>query len=853
LDHIKNQLAKTPELSSRVVLKDRAADNFADIPPASYDTVILNSVLQYFPSIDYLVSVLKQAVQSIKPGGSLFIGDVRNYLLQEAFATSIELFKASDELSLTELYQHIQKRIQQEEELTVEPSFFFALQKHLPQISQVEILLKQSRFHNELSQFRYDVILHVGLTPQAIVEATWSDWQPQYADFSELRRQLQASPTKAFGFQNIPNARVLRAVRAWDLLKQAQISTNVADLRNHLTIAKDTLGVDPEDLRRLANELAYDITISWLGIENNGCFNALFKPRPTVANYKLGSVESSPAAGLRSPIQPWHVYANNPLRAKMVQTLSRQLRTYVSQKLPAYMVPSKFVVLESFPLNGNGKIDRKALPVPDSSRPELSTSLVIPQTSQEEKLTSIWSDVLNISPIGIHDSFFELGGDSLRLMQLMAQIECSFELTLDIAAFFKQPTISALCKQLNHNPLPSTVAEYMPLSQLEAEASLANSSSSESFSWSEPEPHWTTPKAILLTGATGFIGTSLLHDLLQQTDATIYCLVRAQTLTEGYQRLRQSFHQNLPGVEIPYSRVKPLIGNIARPLLGLNVDEFKSLANVVDVIYHSAASVNLFYPYTALKAVNVIGTQSVLKLASHSKLKPVHYVSTLDVFESLVTTGPSIIYEHDNIARGSGISGGYAQSKWVAEQLVMKAATAGIPTCIYRPGMVTGQTQTGICNPTDLMCRFLSSVIQLKSAPELEWMIDMTPVDYVSRAIVYLSLQAQSLNKAFHLVNPNPYPLDRLVHELNQSGYPIGKLSYKQWLNKLYDCENALSPLAKIVAEVLPGQPCTRLEVWLAGTQMFDCQNTLQGLKYARISCPPVDNQLLRKYLAHVS
>ncbi|NEZ64586.1 amino acid adenylation domain-containing protein [Leptolyngbyaceae cyanobacterium CCMR0082] len=853
LAHIKKQLTGRQDLASRVDLKLCAADDFSSIEPASYDTVILNSVLQYFPSIDYLVHVLEQAVRFIKPGGSLFIGDVRNYLLQEAFATSIELFKAPDDLPVTDLWQRIQKRLRQEEELTIDPSFFLTLQDYLPQISQVQVLLKQSQFHNELSQFRYDVVLHVGATPQLMVETSWSDWTSQYLDLAKLRQRLKSYTMKAIGFRDIPNARVSESIKAVDVLKKCQLSGNVADLKGYLTQTRDIDGVDPEELRQIATELSYDVTISWPSAENSGSFNALFKPQANMADYKLGSIESLPAMGPQPLPQPWNVYANNPLQAKITQILSSQLRSYAAQTLPNYMVPSTFVILETFPLNANGKIDRKSLPLPDSSRPELSVSFVAPQTIQEEKLAEIWSSILNVSPIGINDSFFELGGDSLRLMQLMAQVERSFKLTLSFADFFQRPTISDLCKQLGHTQKSSTVTEFMPLAQLEAEALFEVNLYSSGGPWSKPESNWINPQSILLTGATGFIGTSLLYELLKQTDATVHCLVRAQTREECQKRLHQALQQNLPGFDIPYNRIKPLIGNMARPGLGLDLEDVNYLAETIDVIYHSAANVNLFYPYRALRATNILGTQSVLNLATHTKLKPVHYISTLDVFESLVTTGPSIIYENDNIAQGSGISGGYAQSKWVAEQLVTHAIASGVPACIYRPGMVTGHTQTGICNPTDLMCRFLSSLLQLESAPDLDWMIDMTPVDYVSKAIAHLSLQPDSFTQAFHLVNPNPYPLGQLVYGLNQLGYSVRTSPYEQWQREVINVHNALSPLAKVLMEVVQGHSLTRLEIWLAGTQMFDCRNTLQGLNQTQIACPAVDKQMLMQYLENIS
>ncbi|MGD1952561.1 MAG: amino acid adenylation domain-containing protein [Leptolyngbyaceae cyanobacterium] len=848
LGYVKKQLANQ-QLASQVTLQLAAADNFKDVKPGSYDTVILNSVLQYFPNIGYLVNVLERAVRSIKPGGALFIGDVRNYCLQEAFATSIELFNAPDDLSIQELRQRIQKRINQEEELTVDPSFFLALQKHLPQISQVQILLKQSRFHNELTQFRYDVVLHVGSTPQAMLETVWTDWYLQNVDLANLRQQLKQPSTKALGFRNIPNARVSKCIKVADLLNAPHPWEYVVDLKTHLLNDIDIGGVDPEALRQLACELNLDVMLSWPSIENKGAFNALFRPQPAMANANPGNIESLPASRQSTSLQSWSFYANNPLQPKIAQTLSTELRAYAEQTLPKYMVPSTFVIVETFPLSANGKIDHKALPIPDTSRPELSVPFVQPCTSQAEKLADIWSDVLDVFPIGINDSFFELGGDSLRLMQLMTQVERLFEVTISFADFFKQPTIANLSSQLSHKKRAANATEFMSVAQLHTEARFTFEP--PSYSWSRPQQHWTKPKTVLLTGATGFIGRFLLQELLQKTDATVYCLVRSAT--NGRQQLQQSLRKNIPNIGSFDHRIKPLIGDLTLPEMGLTQRQFEYLAENVDVIYHIAANVNLFYPYAALKPTNIVGTQSVLTLASQSKLKPVHYVSTLDVFESLATTCPSIIYENDSITQGIGISGGYAQSKWVAEQLITRAATAGIPICIYRPGMVSGHTQTGLCNPTDLMCRFLSSIIQLKSVPNLNWAIDMTPVDYVSQAIVNLSLQPQSFNQAFHLVNPNPYPLSRLVDELRHLGYAVEYTPYDQWQNSIRNHQTALSPLAKIITEVLPGHSLTRLEMWLAGTQMFDCQNTLQSLSQTSISCPPIDIRLLEKYMANLN
>ncbi|HEY9622706.1 MAG TPA: thioester reductase domain-containing protein, partial [Crinalium sp.] len=502
---------------------------------------------------------------------------------------------------------------------------------------------------------------------------------------------------------------------------------------------------------------SYTLTLSWTGSDAaDGRYTAVFQSRSP--SYHQHTWIDAAILDPERPVLPWDAYANNPIKTKATQQLTAQLRDYLKQRLPEHMRPSAFMVLDALPLTPNGKVDRRALPAPTSTRPVTTAKFVPPITALEKDLAAIWLQVLELDQIGIHDSFFELGGDSLRLMQLLRRVESAHRVVVSHAEFFKTPTIAGLVQQIRPNvPAAASTAtgtatdDHMTLQQLMTEAVLDNRVDGRSL----PRANWITPKAIFLTGATGFIGAFLLHELLQQTDAKIYCLVRAKTITQARQRLDYSFERYLPGVQWPYSRIIPVVGNLAKPRLGLSEQQFQAIAETVDTIYHSAANVNLFYPYSSLKAANVSGTHEILKLATSAKLKSVHYISTLDVFESLLSTGISVIHEDADIAQGDSITGGYAQSKWVAEQLVHLAAQRGVPTCIYRPGMVTGHSRSGVSNPEDLISRLLASFIQLQSAPQTDWVIDMTPVDYLSKAIAHISCQPTSIGKVFHLTNPN--------------------------------------------------------------------------------------------------
>jgi amino acid adenylation domain-containing protein/thioester reductase-like protein len=529
------------------------------------------------------------------------------------------------------------------------------------------------------------------------------------------------------------------------------------------------------------------------------------------------------------------------------ENLVPKLRSYLKEKLPSYMVPAAFVFLNTLPLTPNGKVDRRDLPAPNCDRPLLDEAFVAPRTPLEQELAQLWSQVLRIAEIGIYDNFFELGGDSLRLTQLISQVETVKQKVIPLVDFLRIPTVARLASLVQRIHPDGVLPERMSLPQLQAEAMLDHGIQAQSF-----DPlKLRTPQTIFLTGATGFIGSFLLHELLQQTSAKIYCLVRVQHHSEAHLKLRSTLeHYSLDTDQL--ARIIPVVGDLSQPQFGLTEQQFQTLADSIDTVYHSGANVNLLYPYSVLYHTNVRGTHDILKLVSCGKPKFLHYFSTLDVFESVAETGVRVFYEQDNIAQGEGLFSGYAQSKWVAEQLVKQGAERGLPICIYRPGMVTGHSQTGHANPKDIFCRFVKSLIQLRQAPNLNLMIDMTPVDYLSRALVHLSLQPQSLGKIFHLVNPVPLALDQLVDQLNQAGYSIRQVPYLQWQAQLKLEPNELSPLATLMTEAIADSQRLWLERWLGGNDVFNDTQTKLGLQGQAITCPPTD-KLLNTYLNYLA
>ncbi len=536
------------------------------------------------------------------------------------------------------------------------------------------------------------------------------------------------------------------------------------------------------------------------------------------------------------------------------------LRHFLLNKLPEYMVPSAFVLLKSLPLTPNGKVDRRALPAPEQTRPELEAIYVAPRTPVEKQLAEIWAKLLGFEKVGIQDNFFDLGGHSLLITQLLAQVRDTFKVNLSLSSLFELPTVANIAEKIAIalRAVPEAIAQQakpgtkieQDAIDLKAEAVLDPTIRPDGIPYN-PD---IAPISIFLTGATGFLGSFLLYELLQQTQADIYCLVRAETLESGKKKIQNSLDSYLLWAESFNSRIIPVLGDLSQPLLGLSEEQFQKMASQLDVIYHNGAFVNFTYPYSALKAANVLGTQDVLRLASQIKIKPVHFISTISV---VYPKNPEVkvVREQDSLDDAKMPSDGYAQSKWVAEKLVTIARQRGLPICIYRPGRISGHSKTGACNPGDHTYRMIKGCIQLGSIPNQDIKLNLSPVDYVSKAIVSLSNQKESIGKEFHLVNPQPLPLKEMANYIRSLGYPIELVAYDQWRAQLINTgdspENALYPLISIFSEEASDRD-SNINSKDSAVPQFDCQNTLTGLAETSISCPPVNAELFSTYFSYL-
>ena len=511
------------------------------------------------------------------------------------------------------------------------------------------------------------------------------------------------------------------------------------------------------------------------------------------------------------------------------------------------MVPFAVVILEAMPLTPNGKINHKGLPAPPK---KAAMEKINALSKTEDVLVKLWAKLLSTSVTSVHDNFFELGGHSVLATQLTLAVSRTFGVELPLTVLFTSPTISTMASAIdslvaNH----SSARKSIDLLQ-EAQLSLKIK---ETDSLKRPEDSCLSdPKVLLLTGATGFVGAFLLRDLLEMTKAErVYCLARAKHDKAATKRVKKNLQAHLLWKESYESRIFGLSGDLSKPHLGVSIETWNTLCSEVDSIYHNGAVVHWLQPYEALKTTNVGGTNQVLVLASSEKLKYVHYISTTNVFDTAHHKKQATVWEDDQLHSYEGIDGGYSQSKWVAEKMVMLARVKGIPVAIYRPGYITGDSKNGVWNIDDFLCRLCKGVIQMQAAPEMpeDTTIDMCAVDYVSGSIVHISLNPFCIGKAYNITNPNLYKYNNLFNSIRSFGYPITTVSYDTWREKLKEMASdnqskeilALSPLVPFFTSTWPQS---------LKNPIYDISNVTKALEGSDIKCPTIQN-LLTTYFSY--
>jgi amino acid adenylation domain-containing protein/thioester reductase-like protein len=522
---------------------------------------------------------------------------------------------------------------------------------------------------------------------------------------------------------------------------------------------------------------------------------------------------------------------------------TQTLRQHVATVLPGHMVPTRLAVVDSLPRNVAAKVDRSQLDLPPEPARAGSGR---PPTPLESEVAELVGHVLGAADVGPEDSIFDLGATSLHLSRLLLAVWSRFQVSVMLHNLFQLPTVAGIARmvELGQRQELTGAVQTWSFDQLAAAGVLADDVRAGTL----PRSRWLQPRDILLTGATGYLGAFLLKELAERSDATIWCLVRAESPDEGLDRIRAVLQRYLIWDEELAGRLRVVPGDLARHRFGLTEERFADLGRTIDVIFHCGALVNFLYPYSEVKPPNVDGTEQVLRLATTGTLKAVHHVSTIDVF--LDTEHPRPFLE-DPVIVPRHVPEGYARSKLVAEELVSLARARGVPCSVYRPGMMVSHTRTGATQLNDFLLIEIKGLLEFGLVPDVHYMFDAVPIDYPARAIAHIALRDGFLGRNFHLWNLRPIRVERIFEWIRSFGYTLAPASFEAVIQNLVtiDPGNAIFPLIPLfLDEENRLMPDTFDPDVVAGTDLrSECTNTLEALAGSGIECPPMTEDLAHR------
>lgn len=485
-------------------------------------------------------------------------------------------------------------------------------------------------------------------------------------------------------------------------------------------------------------------------------------------------------------------HANGQIIAWSERPLAPGVIDKLKTRLPTWMHPQRYLSPVHWPLTRTGKSDLKALrnhPLSENAHSPAEATFQA-TTELEARLAELWQEILKLDPLPPEPHFFALGGASLDVLTLVARA-AEHHLILSPETVYRHPRLGDLARWLQEERALRNAAEASAshlLKQLPPRA--------ESKAWLPQSPLWQTLDArqeiqLLLTGSTGFLGSRLLAEMLQKTSWTLHCLVRATSAEAAQQRVRKALQKwDLPPqISSQLStRLRLWPGDLTQAQLGLSSSQWRSLQTEIEAVIHCAAQVDLVRNFEQLAPVNLAPLPRLYALG-----RPLHLISTLSVLVSAEPC-PAVARESDLLDAQHRIWGGYAQSKWAAEKwLLRQAQHDGRPVWIYRPGLITADSQRAVAPQQDWLSALVEGMIGLQGLPELPeaflkeypLAVDMTPVDYAARALVALfgRSTAPQDSRIYHLANPQALKIQTLWQILHHN-HALPYLELQDWRSR---------------------------------------------------------------------
>ncbi|MBO0497054.1 amino acid adenylation domain-containing protein [Pseudomonas sp. Marseille-Q1929] len=535
--------------------------------------------------------------------------------------------------------------------------------------------------------------------------------------------------------------------------------------------------------------------------------------------------------------------------------LVASIRRSAENDLPSYMVPDRFISVDALPSNANGKTDKLRLLASFKGLKPAVLDLQRFDGKTQQALAKVWFELLGHANFGAGDNFLEVGGHSLRVAQLSSMLTEHFAIPVSIRTIYEHLAFGALADYLQkrlaesgHGPGPDDVAEF------EQDVYLP-----PGFKVRAPfDPtQLSSPRHILLTGVTGFVGIHLLQQLLASHTAAIHCVIRCEDALSGVQRLQQIAERyEIPLTALDWARIHVYPGDLSEELLGIEQERYQQLARRVDCVIHSASAVNFIMPYSYMQRDNVQALRRILDFCTAHKTKCLCLMSTISVYSwGHRFTHKQRAYERSSIDVNLPAIRhdlGYVQSKWVMEKITDLAHAAGLPVMTFRLGYAMCHSRSGLCADYQWWGRFIKTCLRYGAVPDIVALREgLATVDYMTKGVVCIARNPQAVGKKFNMSLSGRKNLD-LSEFCRRAGDFYGRsfkvIPYKEWVSLWADDVNAwLYPLRGMFTDdMYKGMSIIEL---YQNTYRWGTGNARRFLRGRGIHEPDFSGEVLARYL----
>ncbi|MFF4160351.1 amino acid adenylation domain-containing protein [Streptomyces sp. NPDC001678] len=442
IEGLRTLVGRDPALASRVELRALPADRIDELPAGFFDTVVVNSVTQYFPDGRYLTDVLTKALGLLTPGGAVFAGDIRDLRRLRRFHTDVQLRRPEPPADPAVLRAAVEHSVVREKELLVDPAYFTELAATVPGAEGAEVRVKRGRYANELTRYRYDAVLRKAgaegptAPPPPAASLRWGRDVTSTAALAPLLGSTHPGGLRVTG---VPDGRLATVAAAARALEERGEVTALGTGRD------ETGGELLEEFHDLAERFGLRVVATTSTTASASATATASATASTTADDALDIELTGRAPGAPGGQEPTGVplasLVNAPATARDTGALLASVRSHLRERLPEYLLPAATVVLDALPLTPNGKVDRRRLPEPDTGSAADGRP---PRDPLEQLLCGLFSDILGVSRVTVDDSFFALGGHSLSATRLTARLRTVLGLELPVRTVFETPTVAGL-------------------------------------------------------------------------------------------------------------------------------------------------------------------------------------------------------------------------------------------------------------------------------------------------------------------------------------------------------------------------------------------------------------------------